>query len=116
MTLFKQKAELKIIYICVVWKDSIVCIVSRLWAGRCGILFPTGQEVFLQNVRTASVASRPSYSVGTMMLRSWVKQLGGEPGHSPPSSTEVKSVEQYILKLENVCRVQHFWLVLSYCL
>jgi hypothetical protein len=41
---------------------------------------------------------------------------GGEPGHSPPSSTEVKSVEQYVLKLENVCRVQHFWLVLSYCL
>jgi hypothetical protein len=120
-TVFKQKVELKIIFMLFffLWIGRIVCIVIRLWAGRSGIQFPAGQEVFLCKMYIpAPRPTHPPRSGYYSSLRAG-KEPVHEPDHSPPSSAEVKSVEQCVLspfmpswwddkplnKLENVCRV-----------
>ena len=75
--------------------DSVVSIVTRLWAGQYEVQIPAGKrDSLLQNVQT-SRAKPASYSVSTRGSCQGVKQPGHQANHSPPSMVKVKNEWSY---------------------
>ena len=73
-------------------RDSIVSIVSRVWAGRFRVHFPawTRNASFLQNIQTGCGAHPASWVDGVV----W-KWQGHETDHLPPYGAEVKNHWSY---------------------
>jgi hypothetical protein len=81
-----------------IWSDnSILSLVTGLWAGKCGAQLLGGSKncSLLQVVQTCSGAHPASCSLGTGVLFIGINQSWHEADHSPPSSSEVKNEWSY---------------------
>jgi hypothetical protein len=77
-------------------QDSVVIIVTRLWAGRSGVRIPAGETIYFSK-------KRPDYPRPTQLPIQWVpggcfpkvKRAGREADHSPPFGAEVNNKWSY---------------------
>ena len=69
--------------------DHIFSTLTRLWAGRSGVLIPAGAGD-LENVQTGPQADPASYSVDMGDSLPGLKRLNYQADHSLPSSAELK--------------------------
>jgi len=78
-------------------EDSILSIVTGLWAGKSGVQFLGGSNncSFLYVAQTCSGAHPAFCSLGTGVLFVGINQPWHEAYHSPPSSSKVKNEWSY---------------------
>jgi len=84
-------------YIWIWSEDSILSLVTGLWAGKSGVQFLGGSNncSLLQNVQTCSGAHTASCSLGTGVLFIGINQPWHEADLSPQPSSEVKNEWSY---------------------
>jgi len=77
--------------------NSSVSTVTRLWTGQSGVRFTRRGKVFLFSTtfRLALGTTPLLVQWGTGVIAPWVKWLGSEAEHSPPSSVKVKNGWSY---------------------